>query len=124
MRFGDIEVKCEFINTVRTKCPVPETKTVGKVELFLSLNGVDWQDTGKFFSFYHAPKVTSVHPKSGTSDGGTVIEVRGSNFVKDVNPEEFNCRFALSHDPSTFKIVPAHFESEEVVICMAPGGWD
>lgn len=125
LKFGDIEVDCTFKNTVRAMCPVPESKKViGKVPIFISLNGVDWHDSGFFYTFYSEPKIKFIRPTTGTTDGGTVIELHGKNFIKDVPKESFNCRFSLSHDPSTFKIVPAHYQSDEVVICMSPGGWE
>jgi hypothetical protein len=68
--------------------------------------------------------IKQLHPTSGPTEGGSVIEVRGKNFVPVSAAGEFNCRFQLlSDEVSEIKYVPAHYQSEEVVICIAPGGF-
>jgi hypothetical protein len=106
--FGDIMVDCRFYNTVRIFCTSPPRPGfVGRVPFEISFNGVDWTESGEQFTYYGVPYITSLHPKSGPSTGGTMLTVIGGNFTSEARPEEFNCRFKAEGIPE--KTVPAGF---------------
>ena len=60
----------------------------------VSLNGVDWQDTGFEFSYYERPEVNDMRPKCGSVIGGTEIWLRGAKFSNITNNmKSVLCRF-------------------------------
>jgi hypothetical protein len=59
----------------------------------VSLNGVDFVDTGSTFTYYEAPTLYSMSPLLGPETGGTKIEIAGSKFSNISDPTNFNCRF-------------------------------
>jgi hypothetical protein len=63
-------------------------------KISVSLNGVDFHDTGYEFSYYERPELYDINPKSGKVDGGTQIYLKGakfSNVTSDLS--SVRCRF-------------------------------
>jgi len=62
-RFGKKIVRAQFDSTVRIVCiapPQPSTDEDDDSSFWVSLNGVDFMDTGIQFSFYEQPVITGV----------------------------------------------------------------
>jgi hypothetical protein len=93
------------------------------VPLEVSLNGVDWSNTGNTFSFYDEPVMYDIHPDMGSTLGGEDIFIRGEKFSNVTNQSQFLCRFTATtlHIPP--KIVRAKYIDETTIMCTAPGGY-
>lgn len=60
-KIGDKLVRATFISTVRLVCNTPPSdNTATPVPVKVSLNGVDWVDTGAFFSYYRQPELMDI----------------------------------------------------------------
>jgi hypothetical protein len=80
-KFGDKIVRATFDSTVRIVCTTPPSdEPLEMLSFEVSLNGVDWTQTGFTFSYYHEPKLVSYFPNSGPIKGGTEIYFSGKDF--------------------------------------------
>lgn len=123
-KFGDKVVKAEYDSTVRIVCPSPPNAFVDDQMSFeVSLNGVDFTNTGFTFSYYEEPIMTSVFPDSGSAKGGTPVYIEGKNFPKMKRSGEFNCRFTPLHEHMEPKIRDATYLNDTMIMCHTPGGW-
>src|SRR3569833_1118941 len=124
-KFGDKIVRGYFDSTVRIGCMAPPGTQVGDEMPFeVSLNGVDWSDTGFKFRYYEAPLLDKITPTSGKESGGTPIYISGkSNFTKMNESNEFNCKFTPLSLPMPPKIVPAIYINSSYIMCQSVGGW-
>jgi len=43
----------------------------------VSMNGIDWSDTGFKFTYYEVPVLNSISPISGPESGGTMVYIYG-----------------------------------------------
>ena len=104
-RFGDKIARAHFDSSVRLVCQSPpNSDTSAKLPFEVSLNGVDWTNTGSMYSYYDEPIMTDIYPDMGTVLGGDEIYVRGEKFTNNTDPKEFKCRFtpvSLSIPPKT-----------------------
>jgi len=104
---------------VRITCPAPPGNEEGEyLPLEVSLNGVDFSNTGFQFYYYTQPILDRITPTSGKESGGTPIYIIGkSNFTYMDNPNEFNCKFT----PVTFnmpaRVVPAIYINSTHIRC-------
>ena len=94
----------------------------------VSLNGVDWVDSGFFFSYYYPPEVNSLSPPSGIYQGGTEIMLHGNRFSNITDPSIVKCRFSLKNGTDGWretrnKTMPAFYMDSQTMMCMAPNGF-
>jgi len=89
----------------------------------VSLNGVDWSNTGYKFTYYETPNVDSISPNCGPEAGGTMVYIKGSNFTNISNPSEFNCRFSPISLTIPPKKMPGIYINSTTIMCASPGGW-
>ena len=62
--------------------------------VYVSLNGVDFTDTGFTFNYYQKPVLLDIRPRSGSIDGGTEIWLKGEKFSNITNGlNTVKCRF-------------------------------
>jgi hypothetical protein len=130
-KFGDKIVEGQYLSTVRIKCTTPPyDKTNVRIPFDISLNGVDFTNSGLtfiYFNDFRYAKFDKVEPASGPDVGGTQIKLYGSNFTNLVNPEEFLCQFRPSDKNMAAKNVPAGYkelaDNTTMIICNSPGGW-
>jgi hypothetical protein len=60
-KFGDKIVRGLFDSTVRIVCPAPPATELGVSYPFeVSMNGIDWTETGFKFSYYEVPTIYSI----------------------------------------------------------------
>ena len=79
---GDKIVRAQFISTVRIVCYSPPNDNLSlPLPVKVSLNGVDFVDTGFFFSYYTQPELTGLSPASGPYQGGTEVMLKGNLFA-------------------------------------------
>lgn len=123
-RFGDKIVRAFFDSSVRLICQSPpNSDTSVRLPIEVSLNGVDWTETGFTFSYYDQPVMTDIEPDMGSVIGGEDIYIRGEKFSNITDPNQFLCRFTPTtlHIPP--KIVRARFINSTTILCTSPGGW-
>jgi hypothetical protein len=86
-KFGEKIVRAEFESTVRIVCRAPPGEELGAlIPLEVSMNGVDFTDSGFKFSYYDVPTLYNIWPSLGPEAGGTLIYIFGSNFTNISNP--------------------------------------
>ena len=123
-RFGDKIARAHFDSSVRLVCQSPPNADVSaKLPFEVSLNGVDWTNTGFEYSYYDEPIMTDIYPDMGSVQGGDEIYVKGEKFTNHTDPEEFKCRFtpvSLSIPPKTIR---ARYINSTTIMCPSPGGW-
>jgi hypothetical protein len=77
-KFGEKIVRAEFDSTVRIVCSAPPSSELGVELAFdISLNGIDWSNSGLKFTYYEQPLLTSISPDCGPESGGTPIYILG-----------------------------------------------
>lgn len=125
-KFGDKIVRAQFDSTVRIVCAAPPTtsESIGVEQAFeVSLNGMDWSNSGLQFTYYEQPTLDSISPDSGPESGGTPIYIYGVNFTNMSSATEFNCKFTPISLPIPPKTMPAIYLNSTTIMCASPGGW-
>ena len=83
------------------------------------MNGVDFSNSGFFFSYYSQPILDRITPTSGKESGGNPIYIIGkTNFTRMDNPNEFNCKFTPVSFNMPSKKVPAIYENSTYIRCQ------
>ena len=94
-KFGDKVVRAHFDSSVRLVCQSPpNSNTTASLSFEISLNGVDWSQTGFKFSYYEEPIMTDIYPDMGSISGGEDVYIRGEKFSNITDPKHFKCRFS------------------------------
>jgi hypothetical protein len=77
-KFGNKIVRASFDSTVRIVCKAPPSDELGTLYSFeVSMNGVDWSNSGFKFFYYEVPIINSISPSLGPEAGGTMIYIYG-----------------------------------------------
>lgn len=88
IKIGDKVVRALFSSTVRIVCETPPgDNLVDSHPISISMNGVDFIDTGVEYSYYQDPKIASIFPTSGPNTGGSDVYIFGANFSKIADAE-------------------------------------
>ena len=123
---GDKIIRGRFYSTVRIVCYSPPSDVLGvSLPVKVSLNGVDFVDSGFTFSYYVQPELYSLSPKSGPMTGGTDIFLHGSRFANITDAETVKCKFSLfdSDRITRPKYMPVVWINDTYVKCMSPNGF-
>jgi hypothetical protein len=123
-RFGGKVVKAQFDSTVKIICETPQSKPAVDLPFEVSLNGVDWSETGFSFTFFDEPVMKTYSPSQGKVHGGTVVNIFGNNFPNITDISQFNVKFTPQKNPKAFKIMPLKWHNSSCVSVFTPGGWD
>ena len=80
----------------RIVCLAPSARAGAEltVNLTLSLNNLDFDDTGLTFQYYAPPRVTTMTPSGGHRTGGTVVTILGEGFDVLAGGEYVSCQCA------------------------------
>jgi hypothetical protein len=116
-RFGlgpDSEVAAKFVSGTVVECIAPP-HLPGNTTLEVTNNGVDYSADGEPFRFHEPATVVSLAPGSGSSRGGSIVTVTGTNFIAG---PLLACRFGAG--PAGSVHVPAYWLSATAVACAAP----
>ena len=94
----------------------------------MSLNGVDWVNTGFFFSYYYPPELNALSPASGNYQGGKEIFLHGARFSNITDPSLVKCRFSFKNGTDGWretlnKTMPAQYVDQQTMMCMSPNGF-
>jgi hypothetical protein len=112
-RFGWTVVPASFIAADTVICVAPAAATAGAVPVAVTLNGVDFYETGDLsFTYTSVVVVTSVVPAVGSVLGGTDVLVLGEGFPSDGG---LSCRFGASSD-----VVASVAVNSSAVVCQTP----
>lgn len=125
-KFGDKIVRGIFVSTVRIVCNSPPNDNIySAVPVKVSLNGVDWVDSGFTFSYYVQPDVYDMTPKSGHMSGGTDLYIFGDRFSNITQSEQVQCKFSYigNNKQMPAKIIPAFYRNETTMMCASPSGF-
>jgi hypothetical protein len=124
-KFGNKIVRAVFDSTVRIVCPSPVSDGAQTDITFeVSLNGVDWTNTGFTYSYYEEPIMQRTFPESGSVKGGTEVFFYGMHFPElRNNSREFNCRFTPTSQNMQPRYMPATWVNSTAIMCATPGGW-
>lgn len=121
---GDKVVRAQFISTVRLVCVSPPNEDINSLfPVSVSLNGVDFVDTGFTFRYFEQPKLIDMAPTSGPETGGTQIYITGAKFSNISDPWNFKCRFSSKDRDIPPKYIPAYYVNKTAIMCSSPGGW-
>lgn len=105
-------------------CNVPNLPRPEAVELEITLNGNDYTNDKKVYTYYDA-FVLDILPRFGSDHGNTSISAVGFGFA---NTTELSCKFGSKDKPlkCNFKecIVKAEFISDTEVICPSYSWFD
>jgi hypothetical protein len=94
------------------RCSLPARAAGFHVTEVAMSNGGEMSHYGVQAEFVSAPTVASVYPSVGSSEGGTVITLAGSEFV----PGRVACKFGSA------MVVNAQVVSSTEAICVTPAG--
>lgn len=128
-KIGDEITKGKFIQTNRIQCTSPaSTNVLSASKVFVSLNGVDWVDSGFTFSYYQKPILNDIRPRSGSIEGGTEIWLKGEKFSNITsNLKTVKCRFTQINvnntDDVPVRYIPAYMISADTMKCASPAGF-
>jgi len=99
-------------------CEIPNLSRPEAVEVEITLNGNDYTNDHKFYTYYDA-FVLDVVPKFGKREGGTNVSAMGFGFAD--TGSELECKFGSKENPLLCKfkdcIVKAKFISDTEVQC-------
>lgn len=103
----------------------PNDNIIAAQQIYVSLNGVNWVDTGFTFSYYMQPILTGLSPKYGTMSGGTEILIAGLHFSNITDPEFVKCKFTLigTGRKASQKFIPAIYKDQQTMMCVSPNGF-
>jgi len=128
-KIGSMIVRASFSSTVRIVCYSPPSEYIAApLPIKVSLNGVDWHDTGFTYSYYYQPEVFKNFPTAGPLTGGTEIYISGDHFSNITNSENVKCKFTL-YDSTTSgrkvesRTTPAYYINETMMWCASPSGF-
>lgn len=128
-KIGEKIVRAQYFSTVRIVCYSPPNDNLAvALPIGVSLNGVDFIDTGFFFSYYVQPELQGMEPASGPYQGGTEIMVKGNLFSNITDPTKVKCRFTFKNGTDGFrqtlpKTMPAFYIDPQHMMCLAPNGF-
>jgi hypothetical protein len=94
-KIGNHVIRGQFIQTNRIICKTPPSEDTGQPSAVqVSLNGVDFTDSGFSFSYYQKPVIVDIQPRSGSIEGGTEIWLKGLKFSNITHGmKTVKCRF-------------------------------
>jgi hypothetical protein len=107
-KFGDTRVAASFVHSSEIICIVPPHEP-GLVTLQVTANGHEWSLQNVTFSYLPNIRIWSIEPKVLLLEGGTVVTVRGENFLP-----YSGCRFGSRIATSV------QWASPELLYCTSP----
>ena len=111
-RFGSVDPVISagtYINPNKISCISPPSE-VAPLNVEISVNGVDFSDSGQRFEYVAPVRVQSFHPRSGPYRGGTNVVIEGKNFIAS---PYLRCRFGEMD-------VVAEYLNANSISCVTP----
>eukprot|EP00644_Phytophthora_capsici_P004348 jgi/Phyca11/545317/estExt2_Genewise1Plus.C_PHYCAscaffold_170447 len=109
--FGNDTTTARVLSPSTVLCQAPMvTKDTTDVHLRLTTNSQDF--TQPFlFSYQDSPEIDAINPPYGSSNGGDIIAITGSNFFAD---KKSNCVF------NGTIVTPVSFKTSNLITCHSP----
>lgn len=126
---GDKINRAIYFSTVRIVCYSPPNDNIAAaLPVKVSLNGVDFVDSGFTFSYYTEPVLSGLLPASGPYEGGTQVFLKGNLFSNITDSNVVKCRFMLKNGTAGFretlpKYMPAFYIDKTTMMCVTPNGF-
>ena len=82
-KFGRVDPSVSagtFINSNKISCVSPPNE-MGPTKIEVSVNGIDYSDSGQRFEYVENLRIMNLRPATGPTDGGTEIVIRGKHFI-------------------------------------------
>eukprot|EP00163_Fabomonas_tropica_P011773 TRINITY_DN2265_c0_g1_i1.p1 TRINITY_DN2265_c0_g1~~TRINITY_DN2265_c0_g1_i1.p1 ORF type:complete len:2128 (-),score=551.89 TRINITY_DN2265_c0_g1_i1:181-6564(-) len=115
-KFGTVIVSATLSTSAQLRCEAPP-QGVSYVPVELTIDsGTTWTQNGQLYRYYETPTVKSLFPKSGGSAGGTVVTIKGDNYIP-VAAGYVKCKFGLSASDGTVSA------DNSTVVCPSPPGF-
>ena len=94
-KIGGSIIRAKYVQSNRILCVTPPSSDIlTPSSVAVSLNGVDFHDTGFTFSYYEKPVIIDIQPRSGSVEGGTEIWLKGTKFSNITHGmKTVRCRF-------------------------------
>jgi hypothetical protein len=80
-RFGINKANASFINRTALRCIAPPSAAAAEVDVTVTTNGVDFSSQVLKYLYMESALVTDLHPRSGSTVGGSTISISGTNFL-------------------------------------------
>ena len=109
----------------RIVCLAPSAR-IGAAELVnltLTLNALDFGDTGLTFQYYAPPRVTTITPSGGHRTGGTIVTISGEGFDVLADGAYVSCQYGSPYNPAynaRYTITRPSLVTRTAVVCNAP----
>ena len=122
-------MRATYFSTVRIVCYSPPNDNLAvALPVSVSLNGVNFVDSGFFFSYYTQPVLMGLTPASGPYQGGTEIMIKGDLFSNITDPSTVKCRYTLKNGTAGWratlpKTMPAFYIDSHTMMCLSPNGF-
>lgn len=97
--FGTQTVPAVWVSSNQLRCTLPEVSEAQIVEFTVEVSDGQRLGGGAQFSYFAHPTLSSVSPDEGSTDGGTVVNLVGSNFTFS---KELRVKFGLVEVPVVF----------------------
>jgi hypothetical protein len=112
---GDAVVLARWMMSTRLECITPVASSAqDNVLVEVTMNDQNYSDDGFVFEYQVAAHVRYVHPSKGPKEGGTFVNVTGTDFsARSAALSYMYCRFNTS-------AVPAERVSSEELHCVSP----
>lgn len=110
---GGSRMRGLFVSAAQVRCSLPAPANLSEpgISVEVSVNGVDFSKSGILYNQIVGSSIASVSPANGPAVGGTIIQVSGEHFSKEVL---YSCRFAASRKQ------PAQFVDQTTLRCTTP----
>lgn len=109
---GNIQVPGVFISASQVRCPIPAPSNLAewRLPVEISVNGIDYSNSGKSFEQLVASTIARITPENGPIGGGTLISIIGDHFSSSVL---YSCSFGGTRE------APAKFVSQTAIQCTS-----
>ena len=111
-RFGAVQVEALVVSYNYAKCIAPPAANPGPVQLDFSINGDDWTDKSKFYTYEIPFDVQQVEPQQLSIVGNEIVHVHGANFL--LTEKEVFCSFGNAGVKKVLYI------SQHEITCVSP----
>jgi len=113
-RFKTTKVAASFVSSSTIICASPASTDENNraVDLSVTNNDVDYS-APTTFTYVEGASITSIFPKRGSLEGGTIVTVSGENFMSS---DGLGCKF----DKPSVVVVPAMYVDESTITCITP----
>jgi hypothetical protein len=111
-KFGSVQVTASWVSSNAITCLSP-SHAVGFVAVEVANNGLQFSSNDVLFQFVANPVVFSLRPVHGPMLGGSLVVVRGQNFLNTTASALLNCAFGSVW-------VPAVFINSTYLECVTP----